>query len=87
MTDRNTPAFPTERIGVESGEVLTYQEEGMTLRDYFAAQALPTAVKINTMQYNIEFKREWCWDDEEDAAFAASVAYKLADAMMKARDD
>jgi hypothetical protein len=59
---------------------------GMTLRDYFAAQALPTAVQINTMQYNMEFKREWYWDDDEDAAFAASVAYKLADAMLKARE-
>jgi hypothetical protein len=59
---------------------------GMTLRDYFAAQALPTAVQINTMQYNMEFKKEWYWDDDEDAAFAASVAYRLADAMLKERE-
>mgnify|MGYP007004418174 CR=1 FL=1 len=57
----------------------------MTLRDYFAARALPTAVKINTLQYNKELGNEWLWDDEEDAAFAASVAYQLADAMLKER--
>ena len=59
---------------------------GMTLRDYFAAQALPTAVQINTMQYNMESKKEWYWDDDEDAAFAANVAYRLADAMLKERE-
>jgi hypothetical protein len=58
---------------------------GMTLRDYFAAKALPTAVKLNTQQYNRELGKEWFWDDDEDAAFAASVAYQLADAMMKER--
>ena len=58
---------------------------GMTLRDYFAARALPIAVKLNTQQYNRELGKEWFWDDEEDAAFAANVAYSLADAMMKER--
>jgi hypothetical protein len=85
MDDKTIPAFPTERIGMESGEVLTYQEEGMALRDYFAAKALPTAVNINVKQYTWEFGSEWYWNDEEDAAFAASVAYQLADAMMKER--
>ena len=74
----NEPAFPT-------GTGVTPYKSGMTLRDYFAAQALPTAVQINTMQYNMESKKEWYWDDEEDAAFAASVAYKLADAMLQER--
>ena len=81
MKDKNTPAFPFVAED-ESGMMINM---GMTLRDYLAAQALPTAVQINTMQYNMESKREWYWDDEEDAAFAASVAYKLADAMLQER--
>jgi hypothetical protein len=58
---------------------------GISIRDYFAAKALSTAVKININQYSRELGKEWYWDDEEDAAFAASVAYQLADAMMKER--
>ena len=72
MTDRNTPAFPTERIGVESGEVLTYQDEGMTLRDYFAAKALQGLIST---------------EGAGSAERYAEISYKLADAMMKARDD
>jgi hypothetical protein len=81
MQDKNTPAFPF----VAEDDTGMMINMGMSLRDYFAAQALPTAVKINTLQYNKELGTEWFWDDEEDAAFAASVAYQLADAMMKER--
>ena len=81
MTDKNTPAFPL----VAEDHTGMMINMGMSLRDYFAAQALPTAVKLNTQQYNRELGKEWFWDDEEDAAFAASVAYQLADAMLKER--
>jgi hypothetical protein len=81
MKDKNTPAFPFVAEDA-SGMMINM---GMSLRDYFAAKALPVAVKINTLQYNKELGNEWLWDDEEDAAFAASVAYQLADAMMKER--
>ena len=66
----NPPAFPTERN-------LT---QGMTLRDYFAAQAL-TGAQI--------------WDaviNDKNAQFSqgteklAEVAYAVADAMLKARE-
>jgi len=82
MKDKNTPAFPFVAED-ESGMMINM---GMSLRDYFAARALPTAVKINTHQYSRELGKEWYWDDDEDAAFAASVAYNLADAMLKARE-
>ena len=82
MQDKNTPAFPF----VAKDHTGTMINMGMSLRDYFAAQALPTAVKLNTQQYNRELGKEWFWDDEEDAAFAASVAYQLADAMLKERE-
>jgi hypothetical protein len=81
MVDKTIPAFPLEMVYTQENEKFN----GMSLRDYFAAQALPTAVKLNTQQYNRELGNAWFWDDDEDAAFAASVAYQLADAMMKER--
>jgi len=81
MVDKTIPAFPLEMVYTQENEKFN----GMSLRDYFAAKALPTAVKLNTQQYNRELGKEWFWDDDEDAAFAASVAYQLADAMMKER--
>ena len=49
-------------------------DEGMTLRDYFAAKVLPIAIQdmVEAESYNIN-----------DAAI---VAYQYADAMMKARN-
>jgi hypothetical protein len=55
---------------MESGEYLTYQEEGMTLRDYFAAKAMQT-IAANPH-----------WTEEG----IAEAAYKQADAMLKARE-
>jgi hypothetical protein len=73
MSNTNTggPAFPTERIGRESGEYLTYQEEGMTLRDYFAAKAMEADMAAGV--------------HENDFAWSAARSYKMADAMLKAR--
>ena len=82
MEDKNTPAFPGVTYLKLNGEK---NPEGMSLRDYFAAKALPSAVKLNSQQYDRELGKAWFWDDEEDAAFAANVAYSLADAMMKER--
>jgi len=68
----NPPAFPTGNIAPDTF--------GMTLRDYFAAQAL-TGAQI--------------WDaviNGKNAQFSqgteklAEVAYAVADAMMKARE-
>jgi hypothetical protein len=70
----NEPAFPTERIGVESGEVLTYQEEGMTLRDYFAAKAMQA----------FESRQDL---DDIPAFNKANRCYRIADAMLKARTE
>jgi hypothetical protein len=48
--------------------------EGMTLRDYFAAKA---------MQGTIEYSP---WSETIDMDKIAQLAYKQADAMMKARE-
>jgi hypothetical protein len=71
MSNTNTggPAFPTEAYDLERQTVV--REEGMTLRDYFAAKAMqgmlacPGSIRVN--------------DD-------ANFAYQMADAMLKARD-
>ena len=72
----NPPAFPLHNHGVQT---LGMHISGMTLRDYFAAQAL-TGAQI--------------WDaviNGQNAQFSqgteklAEVAYAVADAMLKAR--
>lgn len=62
------PAFPAMHYD------LADNEHGLTMRDYFAAKALPIAIQeMNDAEsYNIN-----------DAAI---VAYQYADAMMKARE-
>lgn len=49
-------------------------EPGMTLRDYFAGQALAgLAIK-------------WAMTDDDDTEIAAAAAYMLANAMLKERE-
>ena len=67
---RNTggPAFPAP-----AGRLTPITDQGMTLRDYFAAKALPTAIKEveDAGTYNL--------------ADVAAIAYQYADAMLKER--
>lgn len=77
MSDKNTPAFPTARVninGVDEQDGFQAFGAGMTLRDYFAAKA---------MQGNLSSMTE---GQEFDPAIGADWAYKVADAMMKARE-
>jgi hypothetical protein len=68
----NPPAFPVQSIYIEDQET---NSRGMTLRDYFASQ-----VACN-----------WCdfgaLSDDEWFEKAANAAYKMADAMLKAREE
>ena len=54
-------------------------QEGMTLRDYFAAKALPWF--LNKLD-----EEDFVDDRDLLRQFAAEHAYKMADAMMEARD-
>lgn len=78
MVDPRTggPAFPTDRSNDPS---YTDIGGGMTLRDYFAAAALPEA-----------FRQEATGDSGlpciYDSAAVARVAYTVADAMIAERD-
>ena len=75
MTDRNNggPAFPIKGRGAFDLELV--QAEGMSLRDWFAGQAL---VGITAHPTN---------NDAEGGAFFAGEAYRMADAMIAARSE
>jgi hypothetical protein len=99
MNNTNTggPAFPIDRQtahGIAVHEVGTTNEaeyikavarlsHGMTLRDYFAAKAMQSIYAAN-----VEWKPTGTPMDEESLQLLADVAqdaYKMADAMLKAR--
>lgn len=73
MSDKQTggSAFPVSEVLNRNGETIQYPSEGMTLRDYFAAKAMQAFL---TPGGSHEYKRE------------AEDAYKMADAMLKARE-
>jgi hypothetical protein len=72
MNNTNTggPAFPFPAYTYQNGEI-NHGEGGMTLRDYFAAKAMQGLLAGTTTS---------------DGAMIVRDAYKIADAMLKARD-
>lgn len=73
-------AFPTPTLEISmKGEVKGYQigNEGMDLRDYFAAKAMQATIGLCYKEI----------DFDEHAKEIADTAYFMADAMMKARND
>ena len=79
MSNTNTggQAFPNEGFNGWGKP-----EEGMTLRDYFAAKAMQ-AIMLDRKE-----QKYWATDYgmEEMLAFTADRAYEQADAMLKARE-
>jgi hypothetical protein len=71
MKNTNTggPAFPVQSVYIEDQDTNSC---GMTLRDYFAAQAMQGL--LSTVK-----DEEWQYDD------VAVIAYGMADEMMEAR--
>lgn len=85
--DTGGPAFPEVRI--RSGDNYTPPTKlyygGMTLRDYFAGEAMPIAVQRLKHNYDKEIGGgKWAWDDGDWESIAMH-AWDLADAMLKAR--
>ena len=69
------PAFP----GLHTSAGLQYQEEGMTLRDYFAAKAMQgLMMRQDAAGFNFALA-------PNDAMRVSLWAYDLADEMLKAR--
>ena len=71
MTDKNKPAFPLD---------INNLNPGMTLRDYFAAKAMQ-AIITGCISGQPCSDRSWLEADQ----WAPSIAYEIADAMMRAR--
>jgi hypothetical protein len=76
----NPPAFPTSHeepddYNGHNNSKKTVIDQGMTLRDYFAAQAMQALLR----QYPDHLMNS-------PASEVASDAYSMADAMMKARE-
>ena len=67
---KDIPAFPVQSIYVEDQDT---NSRGMTLRDYFAAKAMQGMLSENS---GIRYPTDELVD----------FAYKVADAMMKARE-
>lgn len=78
MIDKNYPAFPCTDANYSNPK---WASDGMTLRDYFAAKAIPSML-------------EMCWADlqvQPESGLTpiencAKFAYEAADAMLKARE-
>jgi hypothetical protein len=74
------PAFPGEFVQFESGEIgnnvaIKAQGEGMSLRDYFAGQALAVMCASN-----VSATGTFAWASGRETV--ASVCYQMADAML-----
>jgi hypothetical protein len=59
-------------------------ELGMTLRDYFAAHSIQTVMLM--VKHNLKIDIGTFYWHEIEREIVAENAYKLADAMMKARE-
>ena len=66
------PAFPTEYFGEDD---IRRTDRGMSLRDYFAAQALPWALDNNFHLEGANMRNE----------YVAAQSYRIADAMLAER--
>ncbi|WP_225740273.1 hypothetical protein [Burkholderia cepacia] len=73
-------AFPVPEVSPQPGIKLVAKNQGMTLRDYFAAQAM-AGDAANSAQDST-----WQNDTPDDLLLErAKLYYRLADAMLKAR--
>lgn len=79
------PAFPSSYNSFASGGSGGgggYSNQGMSLRDYFAAKAMDALIA----GYLASKSKEDSFDTSKgDHSHAAEVAYKIADAMLEAR--
>ena len=76
MNDTGGPAFPFPAYTYPNGEI-NHGEGGMTLRDYFAAKAMPTVIDT------------FAFGNADPTRYASGIAdgcYEIADAMLKARN-
>lgn len=84
-TETGGPAFPIHP-GVAMDGQLVRETQGMTLRDWFAGLAMQglLANPGGPIQANGMSGWNWCNCSPEDAV---NLAYSIADAMLKAREE
>lgn len=69
------PAFPRAAFGaIAAAETYNAEQEGMSLRDWFAGMALPTVISLTQHSDGV-------WD----SVAVSACAYAVADAMLAAR--
>ena len=71
-------AFPSPAIYTPAGDQITYPEMGMTLRDWFASQAMIGLQSSARDGLNYPTK--------EGSKFSARSAFAIADAMLEERE-
>jgi len=83
MSDKDEPAFPCPMTpyGEGYGGFTEVRFTGLTIRDYFAAQALQ-----GMLAYSNPSNTDGDWYTNASAGAVAQNAYVYADAMMKARN-
>jgi hypothetical protein len=83
MSNTNTggPAFPRPAVFTQTHGLASPEQDGMTLRDYFAAKAMHD-VMADWRRYR---QNESGSDFESDAISMAEDCYIMADAMLKVR--
>ncbi|MFU2148984.1 hypothetical protein ACM55O_22170 [Hafnia paralvei] len=80
--DNGGPAFPNVPDG--AGDKWADWDEGMTMRDYFAAKAMSGDWAAQDIEGIGAFP---CDIDEETLIKRAQIYYRMADAMLKARGE
>ena len=81
------PAFPLPVEDMQCRSRFESGYGGMTLRDYFAARfaaAMMTATSSDHDYPNIDYQRDVCGPTVAERV--ATIAYRMADAMLKARE-
>lgn len=76
------PAFPCQARTPEQVEYDIWPEQGMSLRDYFAGQALAFMGNAHVVEAILNAAKA---RTRSSLGVAASYAYELADAMLAAR--
>jgi hypothetical protein len=74
----NPSAFPLHPEHYEK------DESGMTLRDYFAAASIQTAMRM--VKHDLQEDEDIFYWNKSEIEMVASRAYDVADAMLKARE-
>jgi len=77
--DDGGPAFPVPGLSNLPNEGFLHPMSGMTLRDYFAAEAMKGMLSGHFSHYG----HEDYWPHDQ----VASEAYEMADAMIKEREN